>query len=392
MGDLAEAERVWDDLGEIACLTFVRGVDEGEALLRLGAYPDTVREKNPDEILELLQEFEGDTPQVAIALGLGSWSVVVEPGGFCGADHLLLSAASVGTEAIAVLRHDYASAEFAYAVDGTLITGFEPSYPSPASMHGVDSQRLWPAMRTVGFRHPDEDGEERMQRTTAMALLLAQQITGVAVPLGVLDQRRLCAELEPWFAVAYDPGDLLSPDQFTLDPHTAPLVAAVEAATPATQRRVAIAEVRRQAERARPGRRARPGGCTERRGHRRQLTHRSRLPTRTAGPRLADHGPDGLRTRARTTPARVRARLVHHRPARRTEPRPPRGCSRRSQATHFRDPRTRRPRPPSEDDRGAKGLNPTRSSPEQPRLARRPHSRQEPRGSYGPVNLNESHP
>jgi hypothetical protein len=247
VGDFAEAERVWDDLGEIACLTFVRGVDEAEALRRLGAYPDTIGEKNPDELLELLQEFEGDTPQVAVALGLGSWSVVVEPGGFCGADHLLLSAASVGTEAIAVLRHDYASVEFAYAVDGALITGFEPSYPSPALMHGVDSQRLWPAMRAVGFRHPDEDGEERMQRTTAMALLLAQRITGVAVPLVVLDERRLCAELEPWFAVAYDPGDLLSADRFTLDPHAAPLVAAVEAATPATQRRVAVAEVRRQA-------------------------------------------------------------------------------------------------------------------------------------------------
>ncbi|BEL05414.1 hypothetical protein Q0Z83_036050 [Actinoplanes sichuanensis] len=244
MGDLAGAELLWDDLGEIACLTFVRGVDEVEALRRLGAYPDTIGEKDPGDFLE---EFEVDFPQVAVAIGLGSWSVVIEPVGFCGADHLLLSAASVGTEAIVVLRHDYASAAFAYAVDGALITGFEPSYPAPTLMHGVDSQRLWPAMREVGFRPPDEDGGENSQHSTAMALLLAQRITGVVVPRGVMDEPRMCAELEPWFAVAYNPGDLLIADQ-TLEGHAAPLVAAVQAAGPATQRRVAVAEVRRQAK------------------------------------------------------------------------------------------------------------------------------------------------
>jgi hypothetical protein len=247
VGDLAVVERLWDELGEIACLTFVRGVNEAEALRRLSAYPDTIGEKDPDEILEFLEEFDGDNPQVALAIGLESWSVVFEPMGFCGADHALLTAASVGTEAISVLRHDYASAAFAYAVDGELITGFEPSYPAPASMHGADSQRLWPAMRAVGFRPPDEDDGENRQQTVAMALLLAQHLTGVVLPPGVMDKPRLCAVLEPWFAVAYDPGDLLSADQFTPDPHAAPLVAAVEAASPATQRRVAVAEVRRQA-------------------------------------------------------------------------------------------------------------------------------------------------
>ncbi|RSM57987.1 hypothetical protein DMB66_31285 [Actinoplanes sp. ATCC 53533] len=244
MGDLAEAERLWDHLGEIACLTFVKGVDEAEALRRLGAYPDTIGEKDPDELLE---EFESDNPQYGLAVGLGPWSVVIEPMGFCGADNTLLRAVSVGTEAVAVLRHDYASAAFAYAVDGELITDFEPSYPDPAVMRGVDPQRLWPAMRAVGFRPPDQDDEQTSQPTMAMALLLTQRITGVTVPPRPLDQPRLYAELEPWFAVTHHPRDLLTADRLSPERHAAPLVAAVEAADPATQRRVAVSEVHRQA-------------------------------------------------------------------------------------------------------------------------------------------------
>ena len=39
-----DVERVaHDQLGEIFCLTFVKGVDEAEALSRLGALPDEVR-------------------------------------------------------------------------------------------------------------------------------------------------------------------------------------------------------------------------------------------------------------------------------------------------------------------------------------------------------------
>jgi Family of unknown function (DUF6461) len=170
MGDLARAARLLDDLGEIVCITLIKGVDEGDALRRLGGCPDTIREIETDEV-DALVEAGGDCPQLGLAIGLGSWSAVVEPLGFCGADHLLLEAASIGCEAISVLRHDYASSAFAYAVDGTLISGFDPDYPDPSSMHGSDPQRLWPAMREVGFRPPDEIDGQTWSGATAMALL-----------------------------------------------------------------------------------------------------------------------------------------------------------------------------------------------------------------------------
>jgi hypothetical protein len=69
VGDLAVVERLWDELGEIACLTFVRGVNEAEALRRLSAYPDTIGEKDPDEILEFLEEFDFATPVAGDAGG-----------------------------------------------------------------------------------------------------------------------------------------------------------------------------------------------------------------------------------------------------------------------------------------------------------------------------------
>jgi hypothetical protein len=63
----------------------------------------------------------------------------------------VLCAASHGTEAISVLRHDYASAHFAYAVDGAIITAFEPGYPVEDFMYGSDPRRLsGPRRKFVG--------------------------------------------------------------------------------------------------------------------------------------------------------------------------------------------------------------------------------------------------
>ncbi|MDI6102069.1 DUF6461 domain-containing protein [Actinoplanes sp. NEAU-A12] len=247
MDDLMKAKHLLDDLGEIVCLTFIKGVDEAEALRRLGGYPDTISEQAPDLLMERLQD-SGDDIQIGFSVGLGPWSLVIEPEGFCGADHVLLKAASTGVEAISVLRHDYAHAAFAYAVDGDLVTGFEPGYPDLSSMHGTDSHRLWPMMRQIGFHPPtEEDGEEVWSTSVARALVLAQQITGVTLPSEPLSRPRLHAELEPWFAVPNHPEDMLTAGRFTLNPHAAPLVAAVEAADSRAQRKLALAEVRRQA-------------------------------------------------------------------------------------------------------------------------------------------------
>ena len=108
MDDVAHARALCDQLGGTFCLTYLKGVDAAEALRRLGGYPDTIRERPAAEVT--------GQPRVAAALVLDGWAVVIEPGGVLGADHALLEAASRGSAAVSVLRHDAGAAHFGYVV------------------------------------------------------------------------------------------------------------------------------------------------------------------------------------------------------------------------------------------------------------------------------------
>ncbi|MFE9748972.1 DUF6461 domain-containing protein [Saccharothrix saharensis] len=179
-------------LGEIFCLTFTKGVDEAEALRRMGALPDTVATRTVEDIGEL-HDFDHGYPTVASALSLGAWTVVFEPNGFEGAH--LVEALSRGTEAVSVLRHDYASHSFGYAVDGRLITGFDPTFPS--YRHGADPDRLLPRMLEVGFT---EDDEGQFDDTIARCLLVVEHVTGVLPAFDALTGPLTSAQIEPWFS------------------------------------------------------------------------------------------------------------------------------------------------------------------------------------------------
>lgn len=43
------------------------------------------------------------------------------------------AALSKGTETVCVLRHDCAEPGFEYAIDGELVTGFDPTFPPPSA-------------------------------------------------------------------------------------------------------------------------------------------------------------------------------------------------------------------------------------------------------------------
>lgn len=221
------------DFDEIFCLTFVRGVDPAGALRRMGAYPDTVRPRAVDGAGDLMEDFDLGFPRMAYAVELGGWSVVVEPEGFEGSDRHLLAAVSRGTEAVAVLRHDYAASHFfGHAVDGTVVAGFPPEHPVDGRMWGADPARLAGAMREVGL------AGDRPDDPVARAILLAERVAGVTVPEDLWSLTALSGQIEPWFVTA-------GVDQAR---PTAELVAAIEAADPATLRPAAVAEVRRAAE------------------------------------------------------------------------------------------------------------------------------------------------
>ncbi|MFI7547820.1 DUF6461 domain-containing protein [Actinoplanes sp. NPDC049599] len=236
MDDLAHARALRDQLGETFCLTYVKGVDAEAALRRLGGCPDTVR---------TLPDGDVAGPPLAVALALGTWSVVIEPGGTRGADHALLEVASRGTAAVSVLRHDQAAAHFGYAVDGATVTGFDPGYPAEETIWGADPQLLRPLMDALGLRPPSDESQSAWQDAEARAIVLAQRITGVRLPDRPLAAARVAAELEPWFVVPAGGADLLRAGRRT--PFAAELLAAAEAAAPDVQRAVAVAEVRRQA-------------------------------------------------------------------------------------------------------------------------------------------------
>jgi hypothetical protein len=147
-------DRHEDMLGEIYCLTFVRGVDETEALLRMGGLEDTISQRRLPDVREEMRSYDAGYPGIAQALSLGAWTVIIEPNGFQGSNVQLLNAVSRGTEAVSVLRHDYAEDHFAYSVEGTLLTEFAPRVA--AVRRGTEPDRLvgaqnWATRCDLGF-------------------------------------------------------------------------------------------------------------------------------------------------------------------------------------------------------------------------------------------------
>jgi hypothetical protein len=158
--DLAHARSLVDTLGAPFCLTYVKGAGAAGALGRLGAGP--------------------------VAWDAGAWSVVVEPGGTRTSDDAVIRAASVGTEVVSLLHHS--PDHFAYAVDGAVVTAFDPAYPAEETVWGSDPELLRPLMTALGLRPPADEADTAWEDATARAIVLAQRITGVRVPLDILDR------------------------------------------------------------------------------------------------------------------------------------------------------------------------------------------------------------
>ncbi|WP_205717424.1 DUF6461 domain-containing protein [Actinomadura soli] len=232
-------------LGEIFCLTFLKGVDETEALSRLGGLPDTLRPRTLEEAGEAYLSYEAGYAEFAFALNLGDWTVLIEPDGFQGSLIEPLAALSRGTEAVAVQRHDYADHAFRYAVDGTLVTGFEPTWPD--HRWGSEPDRLLGQMRAVGLHldldidDEDEEDDEDAYVPSAYvpALLLAGLITGAVPHPDALAGELPSAEIEPWFSAA-------SPS-LSHGPTDPTMVAALQSARPDALRAVAARETMRLA-------------------------------------------------------------------------------------------------------------------------------------------------
>ncbi|TMR94717.1 DUF6461 domain-containing protein [Nonomuraea basaltis] len=176
------------ELGDVWCLTFVRGIEETEALRRLGAAEESIRPLSYQELTD-----EGLFPHTVLAGRLHGWVVLIERNGSEGTKPDAIRALSAGTELVSVTRHDYATDLFVYAIDGDRLTSFDPR--KPAWRYGSDPDRLLDAMREVGVDPTylpggHVTGQEAISSgtpTMGEALMLAARLTGVVLTQEVLN-------------------------------------------------------------------------------------------------------------------------------------------------------------------------------------------------------------
>lgn len=199
-------------LGEIFTVSFFRGLDPSEVVRRFSRGEDQGRESDFAELMEQATEFSietgggsgGGTVGVVQA---GEWSVAIEPIGWMATLHDVLAELSRDCEALAITRHDYAEDSLAYAIDGTIVTGYHPLH-CPHLRHGSEPDRLNGFMRELGMpvdsrddendrddEYDWEDEDERAESDYAAALpsafALAAKLTQVRFIPEILDRPML---------------------------------------------------------------------------------------------------------------------------------------------------------------------------------------------------------
>ncbi|MFD4668686.1 DUF6461 domain-containing protein [Lentzea sp. NPDC058450] len=209
---MSELDLSWADaghgdpafLGEIFSLAFVRGVEPLDALRRIGGLEDTLAHRTPAEIAAA-HTFDDGYPEVASAFALGEWTVLVQPTSYT--LRYLVDALSRGTEAFAVVRHDYASPSFDHAIDGTVTTHFNLNYPE--SRGGSDPDRLLPLIREAGFDPDDEDDSDdeddeswryRYEGAVARGMALAGRIVGAPPTFEQVSASLPSMHVDSWFS------------------------------------------------------------------------------------------------------------------------------------------------------------------------------------------------
>ncbi|WP_030382972.1 MULTISPECIES: DUF6461 domain-containing protein [unclassified Streptomyces] len=128
----------------IYTLTFVRDLSPVELLTRMGVDPETLAPRYSEALSDDFGDgfYDGDEPVVTSGVD-GSWTWAWEQGGAHGLDEGIVSAVSVGTEAVVLHYNEKPMHIFTYAVDGDVVVGFhtlhaiEPTGQDPARLEGA---------------------------------------------------------------------------------------------------------------------------------------------------------------------------------------------------------------------------------------------------------------
>ncbi|GAA0550627.1 DUF6461 domain-containing protein [Actinomadura livida] len=186
-------------LGEIFCVSFFRGLSPVEVLDRFGPEGTTGigREMTIHDLGEVVGDFVRKTQGGSGGGYVGvrqvdGWSMAIELLGWYAVRPDYLTRLSRGCEMVAVSRHAYADDSFVYAVDGELITGFDPHLPG--SRWGSEPDRINPDLHKLGLPTEilhDEAWEKSWHRLYDQRILrafaLAAEITGVVFTSSLLD-------------------------------------------------------------------------------------------------------------------------------------------------------------------------------------------------------------
>uniref|UniRef100_UPI003F494154 DUF6461 domain-containing protein n=1 Tax=Nocardia suismassiliense TaxID=2077092 RepID=UPI003F494154 len=198
-----------DDRGldDIFAVAFFRGLDPSEVVRRFSRGEDHGQESDFAGLMDQATEFSiktggrygGGTVGV---VQVGEWSVAIEPMGWMATLHDVLAELSRDCEVLAITRHDYAEDSFRYAIDGTIVTGYNPLH-CPYLRCGSEPDRLNGFMRELGMAvdrwddendrddEDDEDDDSDYFSALPSAFALAAKLTQVRFIPEILDRAML---------------------------------------------------------------------------------------------------------------------------------------------------------------------------------------------------------
>lgn len=176
-------------LARAYCLTLVRGVSPQQFLGRLGAAGDPVQLKGVDALVDAAE------PGFVAATEAGKWTLAVEPGGVLGTTERRVRSLSHGTRLVSHSRDASAVDRFCWLENESTRLCFAPLFPGRRS--GSDAHDYIDLMRDVGFCVDGED-EYRQGMQAEAAFALAEELTGVRITPGLLDDACYeCAIITP---------------------------------------------------------------------------------------------------------------------------------------------------------------------------------------------------
>jgi hypothetical protein len=236
MSEDVVADYKWLDTSRYVggCVTYVRSREEDDVLRRFGGDLTTSQPMTLQDVYEAQQE--EDLPYGAssmiLADTIGEWVVIYEDVGIQGIRDEVVRQVSRGTEMVSVSWTQTID-QFVYAVDGEIVTRFEPLASYRRS--GSDPDRLNSYMADLPFKPGN---------AVKSALVLAERITGVMFEPDWFYAERRCVVVTP---LPQEPYSGAKPEHTPLIRSHPEMFTAIRNASAIVQRQIALLAAERAA-------------------------------------------------------------------------------------------------------------------------------------------------